>query len=192
MKRLALLAAVSALVAVPAAGPAFAAPAPDDAAPPAPPAAGPREPGRRVPHGLRGLRGDRAILRAARMRVRARRFVRSLDLSEAQRATFREAREATAAVRKDARTQVRTALAEARKAGDRSEPARAALREKVRAVRASALRAVEPQAKRVLDAITPEQRAKIEERAKACGRTVDEARLLRRVEQLLLRRRGGR
>jgi Spy/CpxP family protein refolding chaperone len=191
MKRLSLLAGTAALVAlitVPAASAAFAAPAPEE--PAAPPVAGDREPsGRDAGARRHGPRARvRARLRAAHGRRAVRRFVRSLDLSEAQVATMKEAREASAKVRRDAHAEVRTVVRDARRAGDRSEAARTALREKVRAVRASARQAVEPQAKRVLESLTPEQRAKIEARAKERGRTVDEAKLLERIERLLLAR----
>jgi Spy/CpxP family protein refolding chaperone len=192
MKRLAFLALVSASIAVPAASVlssvAFAAPVPDEPAPGSPPVTGEREPAAKDGRGRRLRAGHRARHRAVHHRMAARRFLRALDLSDAQKATIRESREASAKVREDARAATREMVGAARKGGDRSDAARTALREKVRAVRASARLAVEPQAKRILESLTTEQRAKIEERAKARGKTVDEAKLLERIEGLLLGR----
>jgi hypothetical protein len=55
-------------------------------------------------------------------------------------------------------------------------------------VRAEARAAVEPEARKVLEGLTPEQRARLEARAKAHGRTFDEARVRARLERALLRR----
>jgi Spy/CpxP family protein refolding chaperone len=186
MKRL-VLAACAALLVVPAlAVPANAAPGDEPAPGRAPPPFARRD----GPGGLRGP--GRGFFRHLRERRRhAVRFLRSLELSDAQRTLLRESREATENVRVDVRARVRSILADAWKAGDRSPEARKAVREKVRAVIASARTAVEATAKKIFDSLTAEQRAKIEARAKAHGREVDDARLLRRIEGLLLMPRHG-
>ena len=165
-----LLAAVAA--AVVAAPIALAEPGDGAAAPPAPaPGAAPA-----ARHGGRFLR---------RHAMRAQRFLRLLDLSDAQRTQLADARTAAEPIRQDARTKVRAILEEARK-GERTPDTRTKVREQVKAVLQAAATQVEPSAKRLLDSLTPEQRARLAERATKHGKTLDDAMLLRRFERLVL------
>ena len=165
---------------------------PDDAAPaPAPAPAGPSPTTADGAGGARdGLRGGARRGPRARRHARAR-FLRSLDLSDAQRATLREARAAGAKAGAAAREKARAIRKEARAAGVADDAARASLRERLKAVRAEARAAVAPEAQKPVTSLTPEQRARLEARAKERGKTFDEARFRARVERALLRS-GGR
>jgi Spy/CpxP family protein refolding chaperone len=151
--------------------------APGDGAPAAPPAPG-------APGAAPAARHERGMLRRGARR-RAMRFLRLLDLSDAQKAQLSDARTAAEPVRKDAREKVRAILEEVRK-GERTPETRAKVREQVKAVLQAAATQVEPSAKRLLDSLTPEQRARLSERAAKHGRTLDDAKLLRRFERLVL------
>ncbi len=133
-------------------------------------------------HGCAGRFARRAMMR----RAKAMRLLRALDLTDEQKTALKSARDATQTVREDAHAQIRAILADAWKAGDRSEAARKAVREKVKGVLESARTAVEPQAKGLVASLSAEQRAKIDQIAKEHGKTVDDAKLLKGVEHLLL------
>ena len=125
--------------------------------------------------------------RQARLARREHRFLKSLELTDAQKAQWKDARLAADPVREDLRTQIR-AMREAFKAGEKTPEARAAFRAKRKATVDAALAAVAPSAARLVASLTPEQRAKLEARAKAHGKTLDDAKLTRRIERLLLAR----
>jgi len=127
--------------------------------------------------------------RQARLARREHKFLKSLELTDAQKAQWKDARLAADPVREDLRTQV-GAMREAFKAGEKTPEARAAFRAKRKATVDAALAAVAPSAARLVASLTPEQRAKIDARAKAHGKTIDDARLTRRIERLLLMRGG--
>jgi Spy/CpxP family protein refolding chaperone len=135
-----------------------------------------------------GLRGERRANRGAR---RAMRFLRRLELSEAQKAQLGEARTAAEPVRADARAKIR-AILEAARTGPRDEAARTQVRAQVKAVREAAAAQVEPSARRLLESVTPEQRARLAERAAKHGKTLDDAKLLKRIERALLAGRHAR
>jgi hypothetical protein len=139
-----------------------------------------------------GDRGDR--------RPRAGRLLRRVEglTPDQARAGLEAAREA-AKVRADFRARRAALLLDARAAlraaaapGTPPSPeARALSREEFRgrlaALRKEALPALEAAGRKAVAALTPEQRGRIEEAAKARGRTVDEARLARRTALRLSR-----
>ena len=123
--------------------------------------------------------------------MRAQRLLRLLDLSDAQKAQLADARTAAQPIREDARAKVRAILEEAKK-GERTPETRAKVREQVKAVLEGAAKEVEPSAKRLLDSLTAEQRARLSDRAAKHGKTIDDAKLLKRFERLILTGRSGR
>lgn len=135
-------------------------------------------------------RGFRARRHARFEARRAERLARMLGLTEAQRDDFRKAREAAAPVRTDLRAKIHALREEARK-GERTEASRAATREAVKALVATAREQVAGDARRLLATITPEQRARLAEAAARRGKTLDDARLLRGIERMLLRPERG-
>jgi Spy/CpxP family protein refolding chaperone len=155
--------------------------------------ASPGDPGENAPKQGRAARHEGRALRRMGAR-RAARFLRLLELSDAQKAQLSDARTAADPVRVDARAKVRAILEEAKK-GERTPDTRAKVREQVKAVLAAARSQVEPSAKRMLDALTADQRAKLAERAAKHGKTLDDAKLLQRFERVILapaRRRDAR
>lgn len=151
-------------------------------------------PGPQVGPGAGGatLDGARARGRMDRRGAhRARKLLRALDLDATQRQALKAARDAAEPVRTDLHSQVR-ALRESARAGERTAETRKALHEKVQAARQSAMKAVEPAATTWVSSLKPEQKEKLAERAKAHGKTFDEAKLVRGVEKLLLMPRGAR
>ena len=167
---------VAAALAAGAAAPAFAG---DDAP-------GPRA-GRAA--GLRGARRDR--FRRA-MRQERRDLLASLGVTDEQRRTALAKARAAAPIVTSAKDEARRIVAQAWAAAAK-DPAgdRKALRESVRAqlkaLREKTRGQVEPLAKDVVASLTPEQRAKLDDAAAKRGRTVDEARLTRRVARMLSR-----
>lgn len=122
-------------------------------------------------HGQRGLGGPRF---QERMRD-ARRFVRSLDLSAAQRREMERVARELRPIAKDLRPEVREVLRgtrELRRAG-RPEAAREYLRQELRPLREEARERALPLTRPLIDQLTPEQRALCEERARARGREFD-------------------
>ena len=130
-----------------------------------------------------GRRGRAA--RGPRPPPPAMKLLRHLGQSDEQKALVKQAREAAAPGREDVREQMRAVLAAARK-GERTPQAREQAKAQVKAILDSARTSLEREARRLLDSLTPEQRQKIADFAAKHGKTVDEARLLKRVEGLLL------
>lgn len=122
--------------------------------------------------------------RGNRARI-ARRALRVLDLTDAQKEAVRSARQETAAERDALRGSVR-ALRERTLDGERSPEARKAMREEIRGTVRAAADRVAPVARRLVDGLSSEQRARLEEKAKEHGKTLDDERLLRLFERLLL------
>ena len=144
-------------------------------------------------HGVRhGARpdGHHARLRESARRLRrAREFVRSLEITDTQRAQAREAAKALEPLADDLRPRAREILERARafrSAGDR-EGARSLLRDELRpplqGAKTRALPIVEP----LIDSLSPAQRAKLEQAARAHGREFDEQRAARRLARVLAR-----
>jgi hypothetical protein len=128
-----------------------------------------------------------------RERVRdARRFVRSLDLTPEQREDLKAARRELAPIAKELRPEVREVLdgaRELRRAGKRAE-AREYLRQELRPLRDEARERGLPVTRPLIDQLTPEQRAKCEERARAHGREFDPERAAKRLGVFLSAKRG--
>ena len=130
----------------------------------------------------------------ARTRARAndrgelRRFLRKLDATDAQRATALEQARAAKPIARAARLEGREIRIEARREhpGDR-EAARATARERIRDLRERTLASLEPLARKVVATLTPDQRKKLEDAARARGKELDAARLEKLVSWLLTR-----
>lgn len=152
---------------------------PRDADATAAPVAGEARPGKR------GRLLEAWLARRAARRAHAAQALHPLDLTAEQRAAFAASKQAAAPVREDTRAQLR-ALVQAAREGERTPEAKAALRAQVRAVLASARRAVEPSAAHWVGLLTAEQKARLAARAEARGRTYDEAKVVRAVSALLL------
>ena len=121
-------------------------------------------------------------------RLAGRRLLKDLNLTDAQKACIKESRQATEAVRADLRAKIQAILAEARP-GERTKDSRKAAREKVRAAIEAAVGCVQPQAQKILDSLTADQKAMLVRAAAAHGRTADDASLVKGISRLLLR--GG-
>lgn len=118
-------------------------------------------------------------------------FLRSLEITDAQRGIALQEARLAAPIAESARDEARRILArawaQAQNGGDR-QALRESVRAQIKTLRENAFTNVEPLARRLLSTLTPEQRARIEAAAKARGRSVDEDRLVRRAAFLLTRR----
>jgi hypothetical protein len=134
----------------------------------------------------RGL-PPRAVGRA-RERGELRRFLRSLDATDAQREVAREEARAAAPISHAARLEGRAIRIEALREhpGDRAA-ARESARPKIRELRERTLTGLRPLAQKVVATLTPDQRKKLEDAARARGKDLDEARLEKLVSWLLTR-----
>jgi Spy/CpxP family protein refolding chaperone len=107
-----------------------------------------------------------------------RRFLRTLQLSDAQKSVALEQARAADPIAHSARVEASRIRAQALR--DHPED-RAAAREEMRGqlknLRQQTLEQLRPLAKRVLSTLTPEQRTKLADAAKKRGRTVDESRM---------------
>jgi hypothetical protein len=155
--------------------------------------AGPGEgPGRRPRAERDGAgRAGPGARRLARFRHRAHRVLRALDLTEEQKAALKASREAAAPVREDLKAKIQSIVAAARQ-GERTPEARKAAREQVKAAIAAARTAVEPSASRFVGSLSAEQKARLAEKAKAHGKTFEEAKLVKLVEGVLIAPKGHR
>jgi len=122
-------------------------------------------------------------------RAGARKFVRSLDLTEAQRALVRQETLGLAPAARAAHDEAR-AIREAARArgrdGDR-EGARAQAREQMRALRDRTRAEFAPHGRAVIQSLSPEQRARIEARLAERGKTFDAERASERVGRWMAR-----
>jgi Spy/CpxP family protein refolding chaperone len=139
--------------------------------------------------GVRGARRDR--FRRA-MRQERRDLLTSLGVTDEQRRTVLEKARAAAPIVAADRDEARRIVAQAWTAAAKDSAAdRRALRDSVRgqlkALREKTRGQVEPLAKEVVASLTPEQRAKLDAAAARHGRTVDEARLVRRAARMISR-----
>jgi hypothetical protein len=106
------------------------------------------------------------------------RFIRSLGLSDSQRAVALEEAKAAEPIARSARTEAMKIRTEARRTHpDDRAAAREDARPKLKDLRERTLASLRPLAQRMLSTLTPEQRARITESAKKRGRTIDENRL---------------
>lgn len=149
--------------------------------------AGPRERGGRGRAFAGREAGPRARLarKMAVRRHRAHKLLKALELTDAQKQALKEAREGVATVRQDLGAKIRALLEQARK-GERTPESRKAVCEQVKAAVTSARTAVEPSATRFVASLSAEQKAKLAEKAKAHGKTFEEARLVKAIEGMLI------
>lgn len=132
-------------------------------------------------------RAQRGFERRAERRIERREFARSLRFSDEQRRLALAQAKAVEEVAKQAREEarrIREAAREAERTGKGGE-ARGAARAELRDLRQRTFAQVEPHARAILAGLTTEQRARLEARAKANGRTFDEARALRFIARVL-------
>ncbi|MBL9085847.1 MAG: Spy/CpxP family protein refolding chaperone [Planctomycetia bacterium] len=179
MKRIApVVLGLAALIAVPAV--AFAGPGQGDGRKPA-----------AARDGAGRLRQGPGARRLAKFRHRAHKVLKALDLTEEQKAALKASREAAAPVREDLKAKIQAIVAAARQ-GERTPEARKAAREQIKAAIEGARSAVEPSASRFVGSLSAEQKAKLAEKAKAHGKTFEEAKLVKLVEGVLIAPKGHR
>jgi hypothetical protein len=119
-------------------------------------------------------------------------FLRSLQFNASQRAAALQAARAVQPVAEQARAEARSIVQAARQAnptGDRAT-IRAAVQGQLKALRERTQQQIEPNGRALAATLTPEQRAKLAERAEKHGRTFDENKLARRMSFLLSRPRA--
>jgi F0F1-type ATP synthase membrane subunit b/b' len=139
---------------------------------------------------------DAGFLARARARIEARReeiakrVISRLGVTEAQRSAFRTQAEAAKPVVERARAEIRRVLEQARqraRAGDPRE-AREWARGEIRSVIEGTYPQIEPNARQVVEQLSPEQRARLDGIAKLRGKRFDDERLKRCTAWLLARR----
>lgn len=140
-------------------------------------------------HGRAGAEhGGRRFGRHAR---RGMRVLKSLDLTDAQKALIADGRAAAEPVRTELRAKIAT-LFEAPKSpttptdGQGAVDERKARREKIRALIEAARTQVEPSAQKFVAALTVEQKSKLSELAQKHGKAFDEAKFTKRLAGMLL------
>jgi len=121
----------------------------------------------------------------AMQRWAAARFVRKLDLSDAQRALALQEAKSTQPIVDAARRDAARILVDADDAKSRGD--RVDVRGELEALRSATLAKLEPMAQRVIDSLSPEQRKTIEDASTKRGRAFDEKRFVRRTARLLAR-----
>ena len=158
--------------------------------------AGPGEGDGRKPAAARGVAGrERAgrqgpgARRLAKFRHHAHKVMKALDLTDEQKAALKTSREAASTVRDDLKAKIQSIVAAARQ-GEKTPETRKAAREQIKAAIEGARKAVEPSASRFVGALSAEQKAKLAEKAKARGKTFDEAKLVKLVEGVLIAPKG--
>ena len=119
------------------------------------------------------------------------RLLRLLELSDAQRQLVADGSALAAPVREDLRAKVHAIFEDAR-TSPRTKETRVAVRGKVKAAMQAALASLEAPARRLLDSLTPDQKAKLEAKAKEHGKTFDEQKLTKAFEGLFLAPKHGR
>ncbi|MBL8859158.1 MAG: hypothetical protein JNL28_11670 [Planctomycetes bacterium] len=137
-----------------------------------------------------GMRGERADRRERRGEIR--KFVRTLEITEFQRAQALAAAKSIAPIAAAARAEARTLIENARKSnttGDR-EAVRAAVREQLKALRERTRDQILPYGQGVFNLLTVEQKAKLAAAAEKRGRTFDADKAVRRMTWALARPRA--
>jgi hypothetical protein len=138
-----------------------------------------------------GPGSGRALARHRHRRRARARLLRGLRATEAQRAVLREARLAAAGARRDLREATRAARREALAPGATPE-ARGALREKRAAALREATGKVAPHARKILDSLDSEQRARLLRAAERRGGEATDDEAARRIARRLLFGQGSR
>ena len=132
-----------------------------------------------------GRAGHRMRHRAMRNARHTMKVLKSLDLTDAQKALLADGRAGAESVRADLRTKIK-AVFETPVTGDKPEDLRAARRAKIKELMEAARTQVEPSAAKFVSALSPEQKAKLAEAAQKHGKTFDEAKFTKRVAGLFL------
>lgn len=147
--------------------------------------------GRRGEHGRKFLREGARAERLER-RGEIAKFVRSLEITDFQRAQALAAAKSIAPIASAARAEARGIIENARKSNQTGDKAaiRAAAREQIKALRERAVEQAKPFAQGVFDLLTVEQKAKLAAAAEKHGRTFDADRAVRRMTRLLARPRA--
>lgn len=142
-----------------------------------------------------GHRPHRPHARAERLR-HLRHLARELQPTREQREVVREeVRQAKPQI-DAARERAKELLKTAREARKNGQPVPEATKQQLRALRDELRATLQPRARRIVDQLTPEQRGRLEQRARAHGKTCDQARLERGATRLMIglerleRRRG--
>lgn len=134
--------------------------------------------------------GARARLHARiERRAHIRELVRSMGFSDTQKAQALQAARTVQPIAQAARAEAQQIVQTARKndpTGTRAE-IRAAVKDQIKAVRERAASQILPSGRALLASLTPEQRAKIQERLAKHGKTFDEEKVARRLGFLLSR-----
>jgi Spy/CpxP family protein refolding chaperone len=112
-------------------------------------------------------------------------FLRHLNFSDAQRGLALQAARNAQPIVEEARREAARILVQAEDAGQNARSS--AVREQLKSLRQQTFQKIEPLARQVVAALTPEQRQRIEDAARKHGRTFDEDRLVRRTARLLAR-----
>lgn len=123
-----------------------------------------------------------------------RKLVRSLEITEPQKEQARGVARSLRPLVDEVRPRVRDLMTQARelaRSGNR-EAARELLRSELRPILEDAMARARPQVAPLVGTLSPEQRAKLEARAAARGKTFDEERFTRRLTWMLARRGAGR
>jgi Spy/CpxP family protein refolding chaperone len=132
-----------------------------------------------------GRAGRRMRHRGMRRARHAMKVLKSLDLTDAQKALLADGRAGAEAVRADLRARIK-AVFETPVTGEKPDEMRAARRAKIKEMIEAARTQVEPSAAKFVSALSPEQKAKLSELAQKRGKTFDEAKFTKRVAGLFL------
>jgi hypothetical protein len=131
----------------------------------------------------------RIVQRRAEARSEFRRFLDTLQVTDAQRAVALEEARAAEPIAREARREASRIRFEARR-GPHTRDGRAAreeIRGRMKDLHDRTLVQLEPLARRVLSTLTPEQRTKLTDAAAKRGKSLDEARLVKITSWLLTR-----
>ena len=128
---------------------------------------------------------------AMRHERRSLRVLKALDLTDAQKALIADGRAAAEPIRQDLRTKIEALFQTATTPttpteGQNQADVRKARREKIHALIDAARTQVEPSAVKFVAALSPEQKAKLAERAQKHGKTFDEAKFTKRIAGMFL------
>ena len=132
-----------------------------------------------------GRAGHRMRHRAMRRARHGMKVLKSLDLTDAQKALLADGRAGAESVRADLRAKIK-AVFETPVTGDKPEDLRAARRAKLKELIEAARTQVEPSAAKFVAALSPEQKAKLTALAAKHGKSYDEAKFTTRVAGLFL------
>ncbi len=143
----------------------------------------------RAGHDGAGRAGRRMRHRAMERARHGMKILKSLDLTDAQKALLADGRAGAEAVRADLRAKMK-ALFETPVTGEKTDDLRAARRAKIKEMVEAARAQVEPSAAKFVASLSPEQKAKLSELAQKHGKTYDEAKFTKRIAGIFLAPKG--